>query len=76
MYLCNILKLKKILFFSVLFNHQIQVRKEDVEKTTFKTHDSHSEFLVASFGLSNALMNDVFRSYLCKFILVFLDDSL
>jgi hypothetical protein len=39
----------------------------DIDKTAFRTHHSHYEFLVMSFGLSNApttfqdLMNDVLR---------------
>jgi hypothetical protein len=60
----------------------VRIREEDTNKTTFRTRYGHYEFVVVPFGLTNApttfmcLMNGVFRDYLDKFIIVFLDDIL
>ncbi|WVZ84734.1 hypothetical protein U9M48_031726 [Paspalum notatum var. saurae] len=62
--------------------HQIKIREEDIPKTAFSTRYGLYEYLVMSFGLTNApaffmyMMNSVFMNELDKFVVVFIDDIL
>jgi hypothetical protein len=62
--------------------HQIKLRSKDIPKTAFSAHYDLYEYLVMSFGLTNApahfmyFMNSVFMPELDKFVVVFIDNIL
>nr|GEU58834.1 putative reverse transcriptase domain-containing protein [Tanacetum cinerariifolium] len=62
--------------------HQLRVHKDDILRTAFRTRYGHFDFILMHFGLKNTpsvlmdLMNRVCRSYLDKFVTVFIHDIL
>ena len=62
--------------------HLVRIREGDEWKTAFNTPLGHFEYLVMPFGLTNApavfqaLVNDVLRDFLNRFVFVYLDDIL
>jgi hypothetical protein len=62
--------------------HQIKIHAEDISKMPFSIRYGLYEYLVMSFGLTNALahfmylMNSVFMPELDTLVMVFIDDIL
>ncbi|KAL0550282.1 hypothetical protein IC582_014789 [Cucumis melo] len=62
--------------------HQLRIRDSDIPKTAFRSRYRHYEFIVMSFGLTNAptifmdMMDRVFKDFLDMFVIVFIDDIL
>ncbi|GKD24522.1 putative reverse transcriptase domain-containing protein, partial [Tanacetum coccineum] len=62
--------------------HQLRVHEDEIPNTAFRTRYGHFKFTIMPFGLTNApaifmdLINRVCRSYLDKFMIVFIDDIL
>jgi len=62
--------------------HQILVKVEDVHKTSFRSCYGLYEYVVMLFGVKNAptlfidYMNRIFRSFLDKFVMIFIGNIL
>lgn len=62
--------------------HQERIKDEYISNISFRTHYRHYKFVVVPFGINNAsttfmcLMNNIFKKYLEKFVMVFIDGIL
>ena len=58
--------------------HQLKIRPKNLPKTIFRNRNGHIEFLVMSFGFTNApamfihLMNEVLKPFIYSFVKVFI----
>ncbi|KAA0061818.1 pol protein [Cucumis melo var. makuwa] len=62
--------------------NKLRIRDSDISKTAFRSRYGHYEFIMMFFNLTNApavfmdLMNRVFKDFLNKFVIIFIDDIL
>ena len=62
--------------------HKVQIKDENIFKTTFRTCYGHYEFFIIPFGLKNSpavfmcLMKKILIKYLDKFVVFFIDNIL
>lgn len=67
---------------SIMVTTKVRVKEDDFEKTVFRTRYWQYEFLVMSFGLTNAptifmdMINRVSKHFLDKYVLILIDDIL
>ena len=58
------------------------MKDEDIQKRAFRTRYEHYEYIVMSFGVTNApgvfmeYMYRIFHTHLDRFVVVFIDDIL
>ena len=81
-YILHLIFIYAIICVSKDWHIVLKIKENDISKIAFRTRYGHYEFLVMSFGLTNAptafmnLMNRVFKDYLDKFMIVVIDDIL
>ena len=62
--------------------HQLRIKDSNIPKTAFRSRYGHYEFIVMSFGLTNALAiiidmtNRVFKDFFNTFVIIFINDIL